>query len=108
MEILFLWELHEVTSESINLIGVKFRGTLRKFAIEQNINLLVENASDKKNCVRFAIISNDNESMIRYKKISSFLDEKFGNNITRKPVEGLGYLENPVLSKIDVNNTDRY
>ncbi|MEI6400022.1 MAG: hypothetical protein WCO58_00680 [bacterium] len=55
------WDIYQVNSVSANLIGVKFRGTVRKFAIENDIVLLAENAQDEENTVRFALVENTYE-----------------------------------------------
>lgn len=42
------WDIYQVNSATENLIGVKFRGTVRKFAIENDFVLLAENAQDER------------------------------------------------------------
>lgn len=107
MEIkLILWTLYEVKSSATSLTKVKFRGTLRKFAIEKEINLLVENATDKENTVRFALINDGNDLDINL--ITKFLNEKYSHQITIDKIPEHESVFNPVLSKIDVNNIQRY
>ena len=106
MEInLIKWTLYEVRS-NITLIKVKFRGTLRKFAIEQGINILTENATDKENTVRFALINNGNDLDINL--VKKFLSSTYNNLVTITMVPEHESVYNPVLSKIDVNNIQRY
>lgn len=51
-----LWNIYEIESNADTLHGVMLRGRIRKFSIENNINCLTENASDKENAVRFALL----------------------------------------------------
>ena len=101
------WQIYEAFSNTTSLINVKFRGTLRKFALEKQINLLVENATDKENVVRFAILV-DYDSDSNYKMISSFLLEKFADKVEVLILKDFRFVENPVLSKLVVNNDSRY
>ncbi len=108
------WNIFEITSGATPLIGQKFRGKLRKFSIENDIVVIVENAEDKENCVRFAL--------------PLFVDERNHNEIHRRYVQNLTSLENlvkfivrdshveqvlakvpnPVLSKLTANDESRY
>lgn len=49
------WDIYEISCDCELLHGVKLRGRIRKFSIENNLTLLTENTSDKENVVRFAI-----------------------------------------------------
>jgi hypothetical protein len=51
-----LWDIYEIQSNADALHGVMLRGRIRKFTIENNITCLAENASDKENTVRFALL----------------------------------------------------
>jgi hypothetical protein len=55
---LLTWNIYEISS-SDSLHGIKLRGTIRKFCIENKINCLVENATDRENTVMFALVSKD-------------------------------------------------
>ena len=101
---LIKWNIYQVNSSLSNLIGVKFRGTLRKFSIENNINLLTENASDEENVVRFALIADNNEKNI-LEKIENFV-KSIINDSTIKIV--LSETINPILSKLKNNDISRY
>ena len=74
------WDIYQVNSATENLIGVKFRGNLRKYAIENDFVLLAENAQDEENTVRFALIENTYEEELLEKSQLSleqlFLTEK--------------------------------
>lgn len=95
------WNIYEVTSEN-DLQGVKFRGTLRKFSIEKGINLLVENDEKDKNCVRFAVLSDIQESEVQI--LFEFI-KQIDNKIE---IEFVDKIINPVLSKLKVNDVSRY
>lgn len=63
-------------------------------------NLFAENASDKENSVRFALLVGEDSNLFR-----TFLEEKFpGVSVEIL----LSSVPNPVLSKIKVNDTTRY
>ncbi len=100
MSRLLLWDIYEISHDSVSLVGVKLRGSLRKFAIDQEKNLLAENASDKEGCVRFALLAGD-DSVLFF----TFLDEKFPGIFVEII---LSSVSNPVLSKIKVNDITRY
>ena len=94
------WNIFEVTTESTPIHGVMMRGRIRKFALENEIELLTENASDVENTVRFAIHSEQKPNqVIDFIKIL----------ITDSKVElVLENIKNPVLSKLKVNKEERY
>ena len=94
------WDLYEIHSSSVSLHGIKLRGRVRKFTIEKSITCTIENASDKENRVRFALISNSDPKII-IDFIKSILPEA---EIT----ESLKNISNPVLSKLKVNDISRY
>ena len=50
---LLLWDVYEVTSKNSALHGVMLRGRIRKLGIDRNCNVLVDNAQDLDNTVRF-------------------------------------------------------
>lgn len=94
------WDIYEVTAEKSSLNGVMLRGRIRKFALEQKINLLTENTSDKENAVRFAVLENQNVDLIS-KYLQKIVPDVYVEKIaTRMP--------NPVLSKMKVNKEERY
>lgn len=97
---LIKWDIYEISSESSKLEGVMLRGRIRKFATLNNMNLLVENASDKENVVRYAILSGDDNS-----RVSNKIKEMIKDSKTKIITKGV---INPVLSKLKVNIDERY
>lgn len=103
---LLSWKIYEVTSPSL-LQKVMFRGRLRKFCLQKSFNILTENDEDNKNCVRFALLDHGDENMhtLEFEIVRNFLLEKIDGNIE---IEYIGDFNNPVLSKIKVNDVSRY
>lgn len=97
---LFKWCIYEIESDQESINGVMLRGRIRKFGVENGFNVLAENTSDRDNGVRFAVIDEaDGESVSDYVK-SVIVGCKV--HLTAKDVV------NPVLSKMKVNNEERY
>lgn len=95
-----MWDMYEVTSADEPLTGRMLRGTLRKFGVDHGVNLLAENATDQQNCVRIAVLAGTDLSPIR-----SFLQRVTPHaNVTLI----LNDVVNPVLSKLKVNDIERY
>lgn len=99
-EELLHWLLYDVTAGTSLLNGVRLRGRTRKFAVEHGINMLIENTTDIPNSVRFAVLS-ENDAQIIATYIQSIIADSSialaGKNVA-----------NPVLSKLTVNNLDKY
>jgi len=93
-------DVYEISSNNNPLIKNKVRGRLRKFAINNKINFLVENGQDKEAIVRFALISETNPQPIKDFIKSLFEDVKI-ELVLKK-------IQNPVLSKLKVNLIERY
>ena len=94
------WDIYEIRCDCKSLHGVKLRGRIRKFAIDNDITCLIENATDEENVVRFALIAASTaESLIRF--IKDILSEAV-------VAESLKNVPNPVLSKLKVNDSSRY
>ena len=98
------WDIFQVNSATENLIGVKFRGSLRKYAIENNCILLTENAQDEENTVRFALIENTYEKAL-LDHITTFITT-IATDAKVKQV--LNHIPNPILSKLKNNDLSRY
>lgn len=98
------WDIYQVNSKTKNLIGVKFRGTVRKFAIENNLVLLAENAQDEENTVRFALIENKYEEKL-LQEIINFIRSII---LDAEIKQVLGGVPNPILSKLKNNDISRY
>lgn len=94
------WDIYEIVSNQDTLHGVMLRGRIRKFAIENDLTCLVENASDKENVVRFALLKGEDAQ-----KVSDFVKTLLSD----ARIEGvLKDVQNPVLSKLKVNDLSRY
>lgn len=98
-------DIYEVTTETTPIHGVMFRGTIRKLWIQNQINVLLENASDKENTVRFALISNLESTTDDLNLISKYIYTKVADSKVEKI---LSDVINPVLSKIQINKEERY
>lgn len=97
------WDIYEIKSVN-NLQGVMFRGRLRKFALENDINLLTENDETLTTCVRFALISQE-RGQENFDKIMDCIKNIDDCSIVVKVLEKV---PNPVLSKLKVNDESRY
>ncbi len=58
------WDFYEIRSKDTPLHGIKLRGRIRKFTIDNDITCLMENASDEENIVRFALLTFTNPDKI--------------------------------------------
>lgn len=97
---LLQWYLYEISAEDSPLHSVKLRGKIRKFAIVHGVNIQVENATDKDNVVRFAVLSHDNARAVSDYVVSIIHDAKV--------VLLKDDIQNPVLSKMIVNTYEKY
>ncbi len=76
------------------------RGRLRKFSEEHSLDFLVENTEDKPNGVRFAVLAGqDSTILIGY--LTSIIPDAAVTLVLQSAT-------NPVLSKLKVNQADRY
>lgn len=98
------WDIYQVNSATQNLIGVKFRGTLRKFAIENDFVLLAENAQDEENTVRFALIENTYEEKL-LRRLTDFIRSIIADAEIKQVLDKV---PNPILSKLKNNDVSRY
>jgi hypothetical protein len=94
------WNFYEIRCENTILHGIKLRGRIRKFTIENKISCLVENASDEENVVRFALLANSDP-----KQVVDFVKSVMPEALI---TESLKNIPNPVLSKLKVNDSGRY
>lgn len=94
------WAVYEITTNGSPIHGVMFRGRIRKLGIEKGINVLVENAADKENAVRFAVLSEQDADVV-----TEYVHHALGDASVSLVLEGVA---NPVLSKIKVNEEARY
>ncbi len=98
------WDIYQVNSKTQNLIGVKFRGTVRKFAIENDFVLLAENAQDEENTVRFSLIENTYEPKL-LQQITDFIRSIIPDAEIKQVLDKV---PNPILSKLKNNDISRY
>ena len=94
------WDIYEIHSEAESLHGVKLRGRIRKYSIDNDIACLVENAADVTNTVRFAVLSD-----CKIEELAEFITSVAPSAII---TESLREVPNPVLSKLTINDLDRY
>ena len=94
------WNIYNITTESTPIHGVMLRGRIRKFALENSIDLLTENSSDTENTVRFAIHSENKPD-----QVINFIKTLVSDSKIELALENI---KNPVLSKLKVNKKERY
>jgi hypothetical protein len=97
---LLTWDIYEVSSEKESLNGVMLRGRIRKFCLEKEINVLTENTEDADNRVRFSVLSD--ESIDEVENYLQNIVPDVSISCVMKSVK------NPVLSKMKVNQEERY
>jgi hypothetical protein len=97
---LLSWNIYQITTETTEIHGVMLRGRIRKLGLEQGFNVLCENATDEENCVRFAVLSSEDEKLV-----TDFLKNIITDVNVAQVAEGI---KNPVLSKLKVNKEERY
>jgi hypothetical protein len=97
---LLKWDIYEVRSTITPIVGAMFRGRVRKFCLENKINVLVENTVDVERRVRFAVLSGEDVSLI-----VGYLEKILDGVLIELVLKGVS---NPVLSKLKVNIDDRY
>jgi hypothetical protein len=90
------WDVYEMFSKSESLLGVRCRRRIRNYAIRNGFNVLTDNALDKENVVRFAVLENYDIS-----ELEKYLHSQFEDLEINKIVSGI---ENPTLSKWKIND----
>lgn len=98
MNNLISWDIYEISTGGKKIQGVDFRGRLREFSISKSLNLLVDNATDKENIVRFAVVSKQ-----KVDELSNFI-----KSMEKDAKVKLAYpsVKNPVLSNMWVNRIE--
>lgn len=76
------------------------RGRIRKLGLEKQFNVLAENTEDRENGVRFAVLNEEDATAI------SLYLQTLASDISVQIVKN--DVRNPVLSKLKINNEDRY
>jgi hypothetical protein len=94
------WDFYEIRSPKVVLHGIKLRGRIIKFTIENEITCLMENASDEENVVRFALLTEEDPKSV-FEFIKLLVPEVIIS-------ESLKNVPNPVLSNLKVNDPSRY
>lgn len=94
------WDIYEITTKKSSIQGVMLRGRVRKYSLEKEFALLIENASDQENTVRFGLLSGEEPE-----KVIAFIKSLIPDAEIALLQENL---PNPVLSKMKVNIEDRY
>lgn len=89
------YDIYEVSTYESPINGVKFRGRIRKFGLNNDINVLVENTQDKANGVRFAVLNKPDAAVIK-----SYVHHVLPDATVTLVLE---HIPNPVLSKLKVN-----
>ena len=97
---LIAWNIFEISNEQNSLHNVMLRGRVRKFAIENSINCILENATDAENVVRFAIPNEEDAG-----KIKNYVQQILPQASIKLVLEST---LNPVVSKLKVNDITRY
>lgn len=97
---LLSWDIYEIRCPSAALHGIKLRGRIRKFAIENGVSCLVENASDEENTVRFALLAGTDAGSFQI-FLKGLVPEALISDSLRS-------VPNPILSKLKVNDLSRY
>ena len=93
------WDIYELSSEKGALTGVFMRFKTRKFALENNFNLIIDNAGDKEGCVRIGVLVGEDISLIQKFVKSLVPDVKFDLILPK--------LKNPILSIVENNFEER-
>src|SRR6266567_3782863 len=97
---LLTWNIYNIHTDTTEIHGVMLRGRIRKLGLEQDFNVLCENATDEDRCVRFAVLHGE-DSIIIIDYLKRIIPGVKAGLI-------LENVKNPVLSKLKVNKEDRY
>ena len=99
-EKLFYWDIYSITTKNTEVHGVMLRGRIRKLGLENGFNVLCENATDAENCVRFAVLNAEDAAKV-FEYLRGIIADVQISSVQQQVV-------NPVLSKLKVNEEDRY
>lgn len=94
------WDIYEIKTTNTPIQGVMLRGRIRKLCLNLQRNILLENAEDDDNIVRFAVPTNEGTHEIT-NYLQSIIPDVTINLISQN-------IPNPVLSKLKVNLEERY
>lgn len=94
------WDIYEIKTKTTPINGVMLRGRIRKLYLSINRNILVENTEDITGSVRFAVPNKEDIDEVK-KYLHTILPDV--------SIDKVGTcIPNPVLSKLKVNNEERY
>ena len=94
------WDVYEISYGKSAMVGVKFRGRIRKYTLSQERMVLAENAMDIEGNVRIAVPHKEEIEWLVPFILSIMPGASF-----KKVLENV---KNPVLSKIKCNYEERY
>jgi len=97
---LLTWDIYNIHTAQTEIHGVMLRGRIRKLGLEYGFNILCENATDEERCVRFAMLHKEDPNII-----VDYLKRIIPDVNTELILENV---KNPVLSKLKVNEEERY
>ncbi|HSX16257.1 MAG TPA: hypothetical protein VLF40_05675 [Candidatus Saccharimonadales bacterium] len=98
---LLTWDVYDIGHVDESLIGISLRGRLRKHAVREGLNLLVDNATHAENCVRFAVLADESIAAQQ-----GFVEQAVPGATIERRLQGV---VNPVLSKLSiVTNEAKY
>ncbi len=93
-------DIYEITAKQTPIQWVKVRGRVRKFALDTQQNILVENDESSEKIVRFAVLAGSDIAAISDYIVSIIPDAQIISAMTN--------IANPTLSKLKINDTTRY
>jgi hypothetical protein len=93
-------DIYEITADATPIQGAKVRGRVRKFALDTQQNLLVENDENSEKIVRFAVLTGSDITIVSDYIMSIIPDAHITSMMTN--------VANPTLSKLKINDVTRY
>lgn len=94
------WNVYEISARESSLNGVMLRGRIRKYGLENEINVLAENTEDVENGVRYATLTHEEGE-----QVGAYVRSVIADAVIRLVSSDV---VNPVLSKLKVNLEERY
>ena len=94
------WNVYEISARESSLNGVMLRGRIRKYGLENEINVLAENTEDVENGVRYATLTHEEGE-----QAGAYVRSVIADAVIRLVSSDV---VNPVLSKLKVNLEERY
>lgn len=100
MKALLYRDIYDIMADQTSLNGVMLRGRLRKLWLQYGQNIILENTSDRENGVRFGLLTGESPEIVE-----TYL-HSLADDITIVLVQEK--VPNPILSKLKVNQQERY